>query len=358
MVARIRGDVRVPDRTSSRASGPACSLNPDPFTRLVSQQQDVAGPAPREVPRPRVRTGRRRAEGDASGWTRCPSRSSTATSASVAAVASQADSWISDVKLYQTLVLIDGELLPDGKEADPDEELKPDMTAEVTITRGRGQGAGPDRARPGGHRRRRDGRQARGVRQDRRPATSAARSRSACTTRRWSRSARGWPRATRSSSTRRCCSATTTRPRPATRASKNGDQGRRSGEGDDPKGDGGGCPAAAARRRTAPAAGPAAGGPAAASGAEGRRRQGRRRPAGAAWPAGRRRTAGRRIGESDRGVSRDRARRPAASPRRSVSSIVTLTSSTPDHPCLPSSASSIWSRTTTWGRRRSTSSRG
>src|SRR5262249_29786694 len=41
----------------------------------------------------------------------------------VSAVASQVDSWTSDVKLYQTYVLIEEEV----------EGLKPDMTAEVTI---------------------------------------------------------------------------------------------------------------------------------------------------------------------------------------------------------------------------------
>jgi HlyD family secretion protein len=42
----------------------------------------------------------------------------------VAGVASQTDSWVSDVKVYQTLVQID-DVVPG---------LKPDMTAEVTIT--------------------------------------------------------------------------------------------------------------------------------------------------------------------------------------------------------------------------------
>ena len=52
----------------------------------------------------------------------------------VAAVASQTDWWSSDVKIYQTLVTIEGELLPDGKIKPLEgEQLKPDMTAEVTI---------------------------------------------------------------------------------------------------------------------------------------------------------------------------------------------------------------------------------
>lgn len=53
----------------------------------------------------------------------------------VSAVANQTDSWTSDVKLYQTIVRIDGELLPDGKIVPlSGEVLKPDMTAEVSIS--------------------------------------------------------------------------------------------------------------------------------------------------------------------------------------------------------------------------------
>lgn len=51
------------------------------------------------------------------------------------AVASQTDSWISDVKLYQTIVRVDGELAPDGTVIPlHGEPLNPDMTAEVTIS--------------------------------------------------------------------------------------------------------------------------------------------------------------------------------------------------------------------------------
>lgn len=50
------------------------------------------------------------------------------------AVANQTDSWISDVKLYQTIVRVDGELGPDGQIIPlAGEILNPDMTAEVTI---------------------------------------------------------------------------------------------------------------------------------------------------------------------------------------------------------------------------------
>lgn len=52
----------------------------------------------------------------------------------VAQVANQTDSWTSDVKLYQTLVQIEGELGPLGVVIPlSGEALKPDMTAEVTI---------------------------------------------------------------------------------------------------------------------------------------------------------------------------------------------------------------------------------
>ena len=104
--------------------------------------------------------------------------------------------------------MIDDELLPDGKSGSARGELKPDMTAEVTISVDTAKEPVLTVPDPGRHRRRRDGRDARGLRQDRPTATSAARSRSGSTTRRWSRSARAWRRATRSSSTRRCCSAT------------------------------------------------------------------------------------------------------------------------------------------------------
>jgi hypothetical protein len=53
---------------------------------------------------------------------------------SVAAIASQADSWISDTKLFQTYVLIEGEKGPNGTILPlKRESLRPDMTAEVTI---------------------------------------------------------------------------------------------------------------------------------------------------------------------------------------------------------------------------------
>src|SRR5262249_20898142 len=96
--------------------------NADPFSRMVSQRDDfleiirekyrnheyeIASPGQRATIRvdakaERVLKGRVR---------------------SVSAVSSQVDSWTSDVRLYQTYVLIEDDV----------EGLKPDMTAEVTI---------------------------------------------------------------------------------------------------------------------------------------------------------------------------------------------------------------------------------
>ena len=121
MVDRIHGDVRV---ATGIFDGIKIGLqtNPDPFTRLVSQRSDFL-----ELVRDKYRDkeyytaskGQRATiRVDAKSELLLPGRVR-----SVAGVASQADAWISDVKLYQTLVLIEKNV--DG--------LKPDMTAEVTI---------------------------------------------------------------------------------------------------------------------------------------------------------------------------------------------------------------------------------
>jgi HlyD family secretion protein len=136
MVSRIRGDVRVPTHIVETAQT-AMMLNTNPFGRLMATQPDTAemlrtGPhGLRRHEYKKVADGQRAivrveamAEKQFLGHVR-----------SVSAVASQADSWISDVKLYQTYVIIDGELLPDGKVVPlAGEHIKPDMTAEVTIS--------------------------------------------------------------------------------------------------------------------------------------------------------------------------------------------------------------------------------
>jgi HlyD family secretion protein len=133
MVARIRGDVRVPTYFVEGVQT-LMMLNTDPFARVVSQKQEVTDRLREKF---RNESYRKVSDGqkamirvDALGERQFEGHVRT-----VAAVASQTDSWISDVKLYQTLVMIDFEVLPDGtKKRITNEELKPDMTAEVTIT--------------------------------------------------------------------------------------------------------------------------------------------------------------------------------------------------------------------------------
>jgi multidrug efflux pump subunit AcrA (membrane-fusion protein) len=133
MVARIRGDVRVQTYLVDTVQKVKL-LNPDLFSKIVGQQQESA-----DYIRERLRNyeykkladgQRARIRVDA-----LPDRTFEGHVRTVAAVASQADSWISDVKLYQTLVVIDAEVLADGtRKPITSEQLKPDMTAEVTIT--------------------------------------------------------------------------------------------------------------------------------------------------------------------------------------------------------------------------------
>jgi HlyD family secretion protein len=134
MVARIRGDVRVPTQFVESVQG-LMLLNTDPFTRVVGQRQEITD---RLRERFRNESYKKVSDGqkatirvDALG----PDRVFEGHVRVKATVASQADSWISDVKLYQTLVMVDFEVLPDGtKKRIANEELTPDMTAEVTIT--------------------------------------------------------------------------------------------------------------------------------------------------------------------------------------------------------------------------------
>ncbi len=150
MVARIRGDVRVPTKIVEFAQA-AMLFTTDPYGRLVAGRPEVT-----EKVREALRESARREGGDrgrdveyekVSDGQRAtvrldsiPTKQFVGHVRTVAAVASQADMFMSDVKLYQTLVRIDGELGPDGKViplrqviAREGELLKPDMTAEVTI---------------------------------------------------------------------------------------------------------------------------------------------------------------------------------------------------------------------------------
>ncbi len=133
MVARIRGDVRVPTYFVDTVQA-VMLFNTDPFTRLVSQNQEVS-----DRIRQRYRNLEYRKVSDGQkAMIRVDALSNRMFEGhvrTVANVASQTDSWISDTKLYQTYVTIDFEVLPDGTKREiPNEQLKPDMTAEVNIT--------------------------------------------------------------------------------------------------------------------------------------------------------------------------------------------------------------------------------
>ncbi len=133
MVARIRGDVWIPTHFVDSLQK-LMMLNTDPFTRIVSQHQDNVNhlhKVYRHAEYVKVSDGQKATiRVDA-----LPDRIYEGRVRTVANVASQVDSWTSDVKLYQTIVTIDFEVLPDGSRKPVlGEQLKPDMTAEVTIT--------------------------------------------------------------------------------------------------------------------------------------------------------------------------------------------------------------------------------
>ncbi len=133
MVARIRGDVRVPTHVVDGVSA-VMMLNTHGFSRVVGQRQETI-----DRVRERLRNFEYQKISDGQKATvrvdALPDRTFEGHVRTVANVASQADSWISDVKLYQTIVTIDAEVLADGsRKPIINERLKPDMTAEVTIT--------------------------------------------------------------------------------------------------------------------------------------------------------------------------------------------------------------------------------
>jgi len=136
MVARIYGDVRVPTHIVECVQT-GMLLSFDPIGRILAARTDTAellrsGPEGlRRHEYRKVLDGQRaiiRVES-------IPEKQFVGHVRSVSAVASQADWWNSDAKLYQTYVLIEGELHPDGKVVPIEgEHIKPDMTAEVTIS--------------------------------------------------------------------------------------------------------------------------------------------------------------------------------------------------------------------------------
>lgn len=137
MVGRIRGDVRVPTRIVEFVQF-GMLLNTNPYSRILATRPDTIEHVREELrSRDRSFEYRKVASGQRAivRVDAMPEKQFLAHVRSVSAVASQADWWNSDAKLYQTFVMIDGELLPDGKVVPLEgEHIKPDMTAEVTIS--------------------------------------------------------------------------------------------------------------------------------------------------------------------------------------------------------------------------------
>ena len=121
MVSRIKGDVRVSTGLVEQMRV-GLLANPDPFGRLVNQHEDFLDDLKNTYRNQEYHTARK-GQAATVRVDAMPDQTFPARVKLVAGVASQADAMMSDVKLYQTLVLI--EKRTPG--------LKPDMTAEVTI---------------------------------------------------------------------------------------------------------------------------------------------------------------------------------------------------------------------------------
>lgn len=121
MVSRIKGDVRIPTNLVDKFQV-GMFLNPDPISRLTGQKEDVQQIIRDHFKNFEYRTAEKGQEVtvkiDAMQELKLKGRVR-----SVARVASQADAFMSDVKLYPTIVLIEEKV----------EGLNPDMSAEVTI---------------------------------------------------------------------------------------------------------------------------------------------------------------------------------------------------------------------------------
>lgn len=121
MVSRIKGDVQEPTYFVDQLRV-GMLTTPDPFLRLLSQKDEITQELRDEYRRKEYRTTSYGQEAtikvDAKQDLVLKGRVKT-----VARVASQADSFMSDVKLYPTVVVIQGR----------HEGLNPDMSAEVTI---------------------------------------------------------------------------------------------------------------------------------------------------------------------------------------------------------------------------------
>ena len=130
MVARIKGEVRVPTHF---VDGVQAHLMVNPYAQLLVLRHEVT-----DWLRDRLRYLEYRTTAEGQKATiridALAGRQFAGHVRTVATIASQ-DAWAPDVKLYQTIVRVDHEVLPDGTKREiTTEELKPDMTAEVTIT--------------------------------------------------------------------------------------------------------------------------------------------------------------------------------------------------------------------------------
>jgi len=121
MVSRIKGDVRIATNFVDELNLHLL-MTFDPFSRLVTQKEDVQQSVRDYFKHHEYRTASYGQEAtvkvDAMSELKLKGRVR-----SVARVASQADAFMSDVKLYPTIVLIEDKV----------EGLNPDMSAEVTI---------------------------------------------------------------------------------------------------------------------------------------------------------------------------------------------------------------------------------
>jgi multidrug efflux pump subunit AcrA (membrane-fusion protein) len=162
MVSRIKGDLRVPTHVVEVTQA-AMFLNPDLFGRITAAHSEATERVRdqlqeldkfRKIDRMHHSEATWEGESDdieyektADGQVATVRLDSLADKKfigrvkTVANIASQADMFMSDVKLYQTYVRIEGERGPDGKVIPlkqvikhEGELLKPDMTAEVTIS--------------------------------------------------------------------------------------------------------------------------------------------------------------------------------------------------------------------------------
>ena len=145
MVSRVRGDNRTPTRIVDLMQI-GLLANLDPFGRAIATRQTVIDHLPNckvedaetgEISHLRDHESLLREIGQRTivKVDARPDKRYVGHVKSVSSVANQNDVMMSDVKLFPTLVMVDNEIGPDGQLSSVSGEiLKPDMTAEVTIS--------------------------------------------------------------------------------------------------------------------------------------------------------------------------------------------------------------------------------